>query len=362
LGSEIWDEERFGSLKDFSDQIHQKYGLKLGLHLMMNFGSENEKEYFYLMSKKGVRVVSDPYINLYCVCANDKWINEKTRRLLKLAKNGVDFFMFDFTDFSSFLVNNIGCYCKDHDHEIPMKRQRHAEGIFKVIQNIKKEYPNILIEAHQRGINHPYYYQHGLPHSFDENWGFECMWNPLEDLLSHKAFQLYEYNMAYNIPLYLHINENSDNKNLIQFWWYASVVRHLGIGGLKDRTSEKYINLKQAMRLYKKIKNILTRGSFYGIDPLTHLHISENNDNAVLIATNLSSKTEIKLIRLDLSNFGFKPQTIIAFDGKNTKLDKEEYSFSFKKDGILELSIKVPALSPRIIILSKKLEFELDRF
>ncbi|TXT62385.1 MAG: hypothetical protein BAJALOKI3v1_600006 [Promethearchaeota archaeon] len=351
LGSEIWDEERYGSLQDFSNRIHQNYGLKLGLHLMMNFGSENEKEYFYLISQRGVRVVSDPYINLYCVCANDKWVNEKTRRILELAKHGIDFFMFDFTDFSSFLVDNAGCYCKDHGHEIPMRRQTHAEGILKVIQNVKEKFPNILIEAHQRG-NHPYYYQHGIKNSFDENWGFECMWNPLEDLISHKAFQLYEYNIAYNIPLYLHINENSDNENLLQFWWYASVARHLGIGGLKDRKSKKYINLKQALILYKKIKSILTRGSFYGIDPLTHLHISEEKDKAVLITTNLNSRLESKLFKLDPAFFDFKIRNVFVFDGKYKKMNKDQYELSLNNDKLIEFRIQVPALSPRIIIFS----------
>ncbi|MHA1350534.1 MAG: hypothetical protein ACTSPZ_06825, partial [Promethearchaeota archaeon] len=69
LGSSIWNEERFGSLKEFSKNIHEKYGLKLALHLMMNFEGENEPDEFYLRNKKGVKVVSDPYTNLYCLCA-----------------------------------------------------------------------------------------------------------------------------------------------------------------------------------------------------------------------------------------------------------------------------------------------------
>ncbi|MHA1255044.1 MAG: hypothetical protein ACTSPS_05520, partial [Promethearchaeota archaeon] len=51
LGSSIWNEERFGSLKEFSKNIHEKYGLKLALHLMMNFEGEDEPEEFYLISK-----------------------------------------------------------------------------------------------------------------------------------------------------------------------------------------------------------------------------------------------------------------------------------------------------------------------
>jgi hypothetical protein len=34
LGSSIWNEERFGPLKEFSKNIHERYGLKLALHLM----------------------------------------------------------------------------------------------------------------------------------------------------------------------------------------------------------------------------------------------------------------------------------------------------------------------------------------
>ncbi len=277
LGSSIWNEERFGSLKEFSKNIHEKYGLKLALHLMMNFEGENEPDEFYLRNKKGVKVVSDPYTNLYCLCANNYWIEEKTRRLLELAKEGIDFFMFDFTDFSMFMADDLGCFSKDHGHEVPMLRKTHAENVFKVIQNVKKNFPNILIEAHDRGVKprHPLYYQHSLPHSFDENWGFECMWNPMQDLLSGRATQLFEYNLAYSIPLYLHINENSDNENMLQFWWYASLARHLGIGGLSNRDSVKYKALKEAMTLYKKIKPYLTRGRFYGINQNIHLHVDE---------------------------------------------------------------------------------------
>ncbi|MFX1567688.1 MAG: hypothetical protein ACFFCV_04890 [Promethearchaeota archaeon] len=65
------------------------------------------------------------------------------------------------------------------------------------------------------------------------------MWNPMQDLLSGRSTQLFEYNLAYSIPLYLHINENSDNDKMLQFWWYASLARHLGIGGLKDKSDPK---------------------------------------------------------------------------------------------------------------------------
>jgi len=348
LGSSIWNAERFGPLKEFSQNIHEKYGLKLALHLMMNFEGEDEPDEFYLRSKTGVKVVADPYINLFSLCANNHWVEEKTRRVFELAKEGIDFFMFDFTDLSTFMVDNVGCFSKDHGHEVPMLRNTHAENIFKVIQNVKKKNPQILIEAHDRGVRprHPLYYQHSLPHSFDENWGFECMWNPMQDLLSGRATQLFEYNLAYSIPLYLHINENSDNENMLQFWWYASLARHLGIGGLKDRKSPKYETLKQAMILYKSIKDIMTRGTFYGLDYDVHLHMAEDNASGVITAYNLTSRIKKVSIQLDLSNFGLHVSKTEIYNGRNELLDSPIIHES-------SIEIEIPPLSPVIMIFRK---------
>jgi len=348
LGSSIWNEERFGSLGEFSKNIHEKYGLKLALHLMMNFEGENEPDEFYLRSKKGVKVVSDPYTNLFCLCANNHWVEEKTRRLLELAKEGIDFFMFDFTDFSMFMVDDLGCYNKEHGHETPMLRKTHTENIFKVIQNVKKKFPHILIEAHSRGVKprHPLYYQHNLPHSFDENWGFECMWNPMHDLLSGRTTQLFEYNLAYSIPLYLHINENSDNENMLQFWWYASLARHLGIGGLKDKSHPKYIALKQAMLLYKTIKPIMTRGTFFGLDYNVHLHVAEDNASGVITAYNLTSRKKKVSIQLDLSKYGLQVSKTEIYNGKNELLHGSIINES-------NFEIEIPPLSPIIAILKR---------
>lgn len=213
----------------------------------------------------------------------------------------------------------------------------------------KKKNPNILIEAHPRGVVHPHYYQHGLPDSFDENWGFECMWNPLEDLLSHQAFQLYEYNLAYSIPLYLHINENSDNENMLQFWWYASVVRHLGIGGLNNRNSKKFLGLKNAVILYKKIKPFLVRGKFYGIDPTTHLHLLEDRKGAVIIAVNLTSKTVSKIVKLNMTKYPINFQSGEIRDGLNNQLFN--FEISHEHENVIEIKTEIPPLSPRIIIL-----------
>ncbi|MFX0046672.1 MAG: hypothetical protein ACFE8G_00755 [Candidatus Hermodarchaeota archaeon] len=353
LGSSIWNEDRFGTLNEFSRIIHEKYGLKLALHLMMNFEGENEPDEFYLRNKKGVKLVADPYINLYCLCANSHWVEEKTRRILELAKEGVDFLMFDFTDFSMFMGDDLGCFSKDHGHEVPMLRHTHAENIFKVIQNVKKEFPHILIEAHDRGVKprHPLYYQHNLPHSFDENWGFECMWNPMQDLLSGRSTQLFEYNLAYSIPLYLHINENSDNENMLQFWWYASLARHLGIGGLSNRESVKYKMLKEAMILYKKYKPFFTRGIFYGISYNIHLHVDEIDKRGVITAYNLSSRVQKLDVQIDIVRYGLDVNTVDIYNGINQKIST--IKLNMKSEDISQFEVEIPPLSPIIAILQK---------
>jgi len=352
-GSEIWNEERFGTLKEFSKIIHEKYGLKLALHLMMNFEGDNEPDEFYMRSKKGAKVIADPYINLYCVCANQFWVTEKTCRLLELAKERIDFFMFDFTDFSIFMVDNLGCYSKNHGHEIPMRRQTHIENIFKVIQNVKKAYPNILIEAHDRGVKprHPLYIQHNLPHSFDENWGFECMWNPMQDLISGRALQLFEYNLAYPIPLYLMINENSDNENMLQFWYYASLARHLGIGGLNNRDDKKFKALKDAMILYKKLKPFFTRGTFYGISQNIHLHVDESEKLGVITAYNLSSRVKIVKVQFDPIKYGLDISTVEIYNENNKLIYTIKLTQNSNNNH--QFRIEISPLSPLIAILKK---------
>jgi hypothetical protein len=353
LGSSIWNEERFGSLKEFSRIIHEEFGLKLALHLMNNFEGENEPDEFYLRSKSGIKVVADPYINLFSLCANNHWVEEKTQRILELAKEGVDFFMFDFTDLSTFMVDNIGCFNKEHGHEVPMLRHTHAENIFKVIQNVKKKFPHILIEAHDRGVipRHPLYYQHSHPHSFDENWGFECMWNSMHDLLSGRATQLFEYNLAYSIPLYLHINENSDNDNMLQFWWYASLARHLGIGGLSNSESAKYKALKDAMTLYRKNKSFFSRGVFYGINYNIHLHVDEVDKSGIITAYNLSSRVKKINVQIDLVKYGLDVKIVDIYNGINDKISGE--NLKEISENIYQFEVEIPPLSPIIAILHK---------
>jgi hypothetical protein len=348
-GSSVWDEKRLGKFKDFADTIHNKYRLKVALHLMMVFTSEKELEEFYCRNDDGSKSLG-AVLDLYCFCPNDVWVHEKTARLLKLASEGADFFMFDFSFYGN--RDYVGCMNPAHGHETPMRKQTHADNIMKVIHNVKKFNKSVLIEAHDRivGGSSPYhalYFQHGDENTFDENWGYEFMWNPLSDLISKKAISLYEYNMAYSIPLYLHINEHGDNDNLLSLWWYISTVRHLGIGGLLPE-EPKYKLLQSAMTLYHNYKTYFAKGTFYGLAADVHLHVNQLNGTGAICCFNLTSKPVNKCIKVSFNKYGLETNNIKAFDGIGDSLPVE---FN-KTDDEISFDVFIRPLSPVIIILT----------
>ena len=232
---------------------------------MMHTTDLNEDPKFYhrdidgnLIQFMGHRDVIYP--NACVCCGSDVWKQAKIERLRALAEAGTTFMMFDFLQYGLFERDDETralCHDPSHGHPVPLTRQRHAESILEVIQAVKETHPQVLIEAHDRingGLQdyHPLYFQHGLPNSFDSNWGFEYMWDPYYDLLSGKALSLYEYNLAYDIPLYLHVHEGRDSPSMLAFWWYASTCRHLGIGGVSDPQNPVYQALKQAVATYQR--------------------------------------------------------------------------------------------------------------
>ena len=46
----------------------------------------------------------------------------------------------------------------------------------------------------------------------------------MDDFSRGRAVSLYYYNLAYSIPLYLHIDLKTDNENALVFWWYRQHV------------------------------------------------------------------------------------------------------------------------------------------
>jgi hypothetical protein len=173
----------------------------------------------------------------------------------------------------------------------------------------------------------------------------------MQDLLSGRATQLFEYNLAYTIPLYLHINENSDNEHMLQFWWYASLARHLGIGGLSNKDSVKYKALKEAMTLYKKIKPFFTRGIFYGINQNIHLHVDETEKLGVITAYNLSSRVQIIDVQFDPIKYGLDVSTVEIYNGTNKIISTIKLTQS--SNNVRHFKVEISPLSPLIAILKK---------
>lgn len=217
--------------------------------------------------------------------------------------------MFDSDQYSGL------CYDKSHGHSIPSTREEHARAVLDLIRRIKTRYPNVLIELHDpisgpSGIHYtPTYFGFARPGSFDCLWGHEFMWNSMDDLLAGRAASLYYYNLAYSIPLYLHVNLKQDNENALVFWWYASTCRHLGVGG-KSPSPAVWEADKRAMREYKPLKRFYTQGVFYGLEETVHVHTLPDIREAVVDAFNLGDAPANKRLRFRPSDIGLPPGTV----------------------------------------------------
>lgn len=328
-GSSVWDTERLGPLPDFVKRLKVEFNLELSLHLMMHTKSITEDPRIYRRDRNGDIVRwHGLYEGGYICPASDAWKDQKTGRLLELAAAGATFFMFDFCDYhlestKTGIAHHNGEPCSDpsHGHAVPMSLEEHSRGVIEVMKRVKAKYPDLLIEAHDRvsgGIQDymPLYYEHNLDGqvTFDEHWGFEYMWNPYMDLLSGKALSLYEYNLAFDIPLYLHINLGFDNTAALSFWWYASTCRHLGLGGIKPghRNWDGHV---AAMRTYRSLKPFFASGRFVGFNRTLHGHVLDDRRSAVLVAFNLASDPAVMNQVIDLRLLGVSRDAVLRGEG-----------------------------------------------
>jgi hypothetical protein len=348
-GSSVWDVDRLGPAEDFARRLRDEYGLSLALHVMVHTKSLDEDPAIYRRRRDGeIDLWKDatPYVGGYVCPASPVWQHQKTERLRKVCASGASFLMFDFLAYEHGGVEPFDheakeletCWSPEHGHSVPLTREEHAEAIMEVIRAIKREFPEVKIEAHDRvaGEFLPLYYQHGPSEAHDELWGFEYMWDPYTDLLSGKALSLYEYNLAYDIPLYLHINSAHDSKNLLAFWWYASCCRHLGIGGL-DQQGDQWPYLAAAMKTYRRLQAYFSRGRFCGIDPLTHLHVLDDEGGAVLTAFNLGPEHVSRTVAITAEMMPIGPAPRLAGATSDTV------------DGALIVNLEIGALSPAVV-------------
>ena len=190
------------------------------------------------------------------ICLGSKqYIDEAAKRLLAHCADDVVFLMFDGNWW------NGGCWNPNHGHPVPYTMEDHIRANVELAERVHAKHPDVLIEMHdmiaggsvQRYT--PVYYKYGLPGSYDENWGFELMWQPMEDIRSGRARSLYYYNLGCNVPVYLHVDLRDDNEHCLVLWWYASTCRHLGIGGTHASGTVVQAQ-KQAMKQYRRLAGV----------------------------------------------------------------------------------------------------------
>jgi len=234
-----------------------------------------------------------------------QYLDEAAKRLLANCADGAVFLMFDGNWW------NGGCLSTNHGHPVPYRIEDQARACLDLAQRVHARYPRVLIEMHDPVAGGsparitPVYYKYGLPGSYDENWGFELMWNPLEDLREARGRSLYYYNLGCNVPIYLHIDLRKDYESCVVLWWFASTCRHLGIGGTSPKPAVVAAQ-QQAMRRYRELERFFKRGEFYGINEEIHLHVLPKENAFVVNLFNLSDETRQIGGSIELATMGLK--------------------------------------------------------
>jgi hypothetical protein len=193
----------------------------------------------------------------------------------------------------------------------------------------------------------PTYILHGRPGAFDELWGYEYMIDPMDDIISRRAASLYYVNLAYSIPIYLHIDLRKDNVHALMFWWYASTCRHLGLGG-KHPDPAVWTAHRQAMQTYLKLKPFYAQGSFYGLDETVHAHTLPQLRSCLLDCFNLENEPTRKQVTFTLRDVGLSPAQSVKIEGAPFSLADEKIS----------IDLALPARSHLLLKLRAKTEAE----
>jgi len=309
--SKLWDERRLGKLPDFIAMLKNEHGgLRLSLHTPLSFWTGDGCDV-----PPGSALVNASGEETHFACgASRQYVEESIKRLRALADAGACFFMFDGAAYRS------ACWNPNHGHAVPSTIDEHMRATNELARMVHQTHPQVLVEMHDQGQWFPllvpmYYGQTANTHGargFDERWAFEYMWNPMEDLLSGNSLNLYYYSLAYSLPLYLHIDLRTDNKNALVFWWSASTCRHLGIGGT-HADPDVVRAQQQAVRTYKRLKTYFARGTFFGIDEMTHVHSHPDSKSAVINCFNLEVEPTRREIRFTPREFGLATNKTYRF-------------------------------------------------
>ena len=329
-GTTLWDENRLGSAAELATVLKRDYGLKLGFRTILRCYVDHWPREFWVDHGEPAAIIDgsvgnepaveetsgernrtrgpipwgDQSIWELCLCDDTFW-EEKLQRIEAIVGQGVRFLMVDEMDWRG------PCFDPGHGHPVPSSPRDHVEAVYSLCRELRLRYPDLTIECHDPvwpwfgSIYVPTYFQQGigLAGAYDENWGFEYMWNCIEDLKTGKALALYDYNLACSIPLYLHITMAADNDNCLFFWWAASTIRHLGIGGKVGAPSvelagklaphdpdRRFSAYREQMRIYRSLKPYFVRGVFHGLSETAHLHTLPGRAGGVLVLFNLTDE------------------------------------------------------------------------
>ena len=309
----LWGKDRLGDARQFVQTVQDQFGLRVALHCplapWMSFDGRSVGAWpveAYRKDQNGdvISVESFKAGRVPTVClGSHQYLDEAERRLHQLCANGIAFLMFDGNWWQS------ECWDVSHGHVVPYTKEAHCLANLELAQRVHAKYPDVLIEMHDMLTGGsimrytPVYYKYGLPGSHDENWGFELMWQPMEDIRTGKARALYYYNLGCNIPIYLHIDLRSDNIHALAFWWYASTCRHLGIGGTHPNALIAEIH-KQSMKRYRELERFFKRGMFFGTSEEAHFHVLPKENAFVVTIFNLSNESRIVSATINAADIG----------------------------------------------------------
>ncbi|MDR3643774.1 MAG: hypothetical protein P4M02_01715 [Clostridia bacterium] len=330
--SNIWDEGRLGRQADFALMLKEKYGMKLALHTPLAPWANHDS-----YPQEARQMESDGTRRDDLCVASSQYMDIKVERLEELCKNGAYFLMYDGSWYDK------PCYDPNHGHGVPSTRQEHVDAILTLARRLHEAYPDVIIEQHDPITGPgtpryaPTYFMHGKAGAFDELWGSEYMIDPMADIVSHRAFSLYGFNLAYTIPIYLHIDLRKDNARALMFWWYASTCRHLGIGG-RHEDPLVWKAHKQAMKIYLQNKRFFAQGIFYGIDELTHAHTLPDAGECVINCFSLEEEPVKRALHFSAADIGLADGRLEVTGCRYTA-----------KGAAVSLEVEIPAMGHTMI-------------
>jgi hypothetical protein len=326
FASLVWGDAWLGPMDAFVREMRDRYGLKVSLHtplatwMSLDIPMGPPAIDTYPAESRLIAPPAPPQEpgakaaprRLPAICLGSRqYLEAAEKGLLDLCAGGATFLMYDGNFW------NGGCLNPDHGHPVPYTFEDHIRANVDLAARIHAKYPHVLIEMHDMiaggsPIRHtPLYYTYGLPGSWDENWGYELMWDSMADIKALRCLALYYSNLSCNIPFYLHVNLRGDNTDAIVLWWYASTCRHLGIGGT-DKNPEVVAAQKAAMKRYRAVQDLYKRGEFFGISEEIHVHVL--GSRVAVNAFNLDDRARTIEGSVRLAEIGLDPARLYVFD------------------------------------------------